>query len=389
MTVGEEDEIVVIDNGSGLIKAGMSGEDTPRSIFHNHIGAVKDPEKFINDFGNAKLSGRETGHEFVGPECQDLREHLDLLNPIERGQIVDWDRMEQVWDYTFSHELQLSPESSNVPVLLTDTPLGPKSARDRMAQIMFEVFKVPSFYVMQQSVLSLFASGRTRGIVAECGHGITHAVPVFEGYALPHAILRLDIAGSDITQCLERKIAKQYQDLATSSIEQLKEKLCYVKTDQEQDKDTVPFELPDGSIISVDSECRSSVAEILFTPSLLSSDHPAHGSRGIHEIVSESIKMCDHDLQKDLLGSVVLAGGSTMLPGFAQRMAQELGARHPESIKVIPGFKERERGYNSQRAFASWVGGSMFASLPTIKQLLVTKQEWEESHETIIHRKCF
>ncbi|KYQ89879.1 actin [Tieghemostelium lacteum] len=270
---------------------------------------------------------------------------------------------------------------------MTDSPLNSKSNRERMTEILFEKFNVPSLHICNSAVASMFASGLSNGIVLDSGDGCTHVVPVYDGYSLPHAILPFEISGKDLTNHLVKLLMEKDFAFTTTSekllVRDIKEKLAYVALDYNQElkgneKDIEKtYELPDGTDLSIGNH-RFRCTEPLFKSELLNSN----SSGGIHELIHNSILKCNGDLRKDMYSNILLSGGNTMIDRLSERLKHEITLLAPPgtTVNIISP---------PDRSFSTWIGASMLASSESFQQKLITKKEYKEYGATIIHQKCF
>ncbi|KYK60618.1 Actin-related protein, ARP1 class [Drechmeria coniospora] len=402
---------IVLDNGSGTIRAGFAGDDLPKCYFPSWVGRPKHLRV---------LAGALEGDVFIGQKAAtELRGLLKIRYPLEHGIVTDWDDMERIWEYVYGDGLKtLSEEVRRLstalalavvvvivvvvvvtlltrrptprqhPVLLTEPPLNPRSNRDTAAQILFETFNVPALHTSIQAVLSLYASGRTTGIVLDSGDGVSHAVPVYEGFAMPSSIRRIDVAGRDVTEYLQTLLRKSGYVFHTSAekevVRLIKESVSYVAHDpRREERDWVgvkaseskfaEYVLPDGHRLMIGPE-RFRAPEILFDPEIIGLEY-----QGVHQIVVDAISRTDLDLRKSLYSNIVLSGGSTLTKGFGDRLLTELQKLAVKDMR-IKIFAPPERKYST------WIGGSILAGLSTFRKMWVSIDDWHENPD-IIHTK--
>ncbi|OUC49997.1 actin [Trichinella nativa] len=313
-------------------------------------------------------------------------EYRGLLNiryPMEHGIVQNWNDMELIWQHLYSKDqLQTFPEEH--PVLLTEPPMNPSKNRERTAEYFFETFNVPALYISMQAVLSLYSTGRTTGVVLDCGDGVTHAVPIFEGFALPHSIVRTNIAGRDVTRLLRLLLRKEGVEFYRSSefeiVRTIKERICQVSTDSQRDdtgsSDKVQYMLPDGSTVVL-GPCRFRAPEVLFRPDFIGEE-----CEGAHECLAYCIQKSDIELRRQLYQNIILSGGSTLFPGFGDRLLNEVKRLAPKDIKIRITAPQ-------ERLFSTWIGGSILASLDTFRKMWISKKEYEDEGARVVHRKCF
>jgi len=270
--------------------------------------------------------------------------------------------------------------SQESPTLITEPPTTPLKEREKMAEILFEKFEIPAMYVGIQGVLSLYTAGSTTGIVVDMGHDVCFIVPVYEGHAIPNGIFTMNFAGKEITNFMVKSLEEKGHKFSESNKfdvgQTIKEKLGYVALnfDEELSREanaSVPYELPDGQVISVGID-RFRTPETLFKPNLVKIN-----SAGIHENTHGSISRCDVDIRKELYANIVLAGGTSIFPGMKERMQKEMTALAPGTTKV----KIIEP---AGRKFSDWNGGSQLGSLSTFKSMWVTKDNFDENGPSVV-----
>jgi len=382
---------VVCDNGTGFVKCGFAGDNFPAHIFPSIVGRpVLRSEEKMSDVVLKDI--------MIGDECTVARDFLETSYPITNGIVKDWADMKHLYDYTFFERLKIDPTEHKI--MLTEAALNPKSNRKKLVETMFETYNFQGVHCSIQAVLTLYAQGLLTGVVVDSGDGVTHIVPVYEGFAMPQQIKRLDVAGRHLTEYMIKLLQlRGYTFNRTADFEtvrEIKEKVCYVGYDLELEKKLAletttvmqSYTLPDGRVIKVGAE-RFEAPEALFEPNRVDVE-----SKGLAELVFHVINTCDINVRSELYKHIVLSGGSTMFPGLPSRLEKELRQHY---------LKEVAKGDKAQldklklriedpprRKHMVFLGGSVLADIMKDKEAFwMMRDEYYEKGVDKVLEKCF
>jgi len=407
MSVAGRLPAVVIDNGTGYTKMGFAANTEPQFIIPSMI--VTNEAVAQSKAGTAKVAAQKKGIEdldfFIGDDAAQYTNTYQTAYPIRHGQIDNWSHMERYWEHCIFKYLRCEPEDHYF--LLTEPPLNAPENREYTAEIMFETFNVPGLYIAVQAVLALAASWTSNkvertltGTVIDSGDGVTHVIPVAEGYVIGSSIKHIPLAGKDITNFVlqfmrERETQIPPQD-AMEVAKRVKETYSYVcpdlvkefvKYDQEPVKWIKEYKAVQ-SVTKKEWACdvgyeRFLGPEIFFNPEIFSSDFLTP----LPKVVDDTIQTCPIDCRRGLYKNIVLSGGSTMFKDFGKRLQRDIKRavdyrikRSEElsggKIKAVP-LDVNVISHHMQR-YAVWFGGSMLASTPEFYTVCHTKQQYDE-----------
>lgn len=395
---------VIIDTGTGYTKMGYAGNTEPQFIIPSCI-AIKETAKVGDQAARRLGKGVEDLDFFIGDEATDATNYA-VKWPIRHGIVEDWDLMERFLEQAIFKYLRAEPEDHYF--LLTEPPLNTPENREYLAEIMFESFNIPGLYIAVQAVLALAASWTSKqasertltGTVIDSGDGVTHVIPVAEGYVIGSCIKHIPIAGRDITFFIQQLLREREvgippeQSLETAKA--IKEKYSYVCPDIV--KEFSKYDTEPSKWIKV-HESKNAVTkqsftvdvgyerflgpEIFFHPEFANPDF----TTPISETVDDVIQNCPIDVRRGLYKNIVLSGGSTMFRDFGRRLQRDVKRMVDSRLKLseeLSGGRLKPKpidvqviSHNMQR-YAVWFGGSMLAYTPEFYNVCHTKADYDE-----------
>ncbi|GAA5975522.1 hypothetical protein JCM10908_005187 [Rhodotorula pacifica] len=420
---------VVLDNGTGYTKMGFAGNSDPSFVIPTCIATRGSPSS--GSRGPAVASkpsglGSSSGHLsskrgiedldfYIGDEALANSKTYNVNYPIKHGMIDDWDHMERYWEQCIFKYLRTEPEDHHF--LLTEPPLNPPENREATAEIMFESFNVQGLYIAVQAVLALAASWTSKsvqhrtltGTVIDSGDGVTHVIPVAEGYVIGSAIRHIPIAGRDISSFVQQLLRDRNEsgippEDSLRVAEKIKEDYSYVcgdmvkefsKYDREPEKFFAKYDgehSVTGRKYSVDVGYERFLApEIFFNPEIYSSDFLTP----LPEVVDQVIQTSPIDVRRGLYSNIVLSGGSTMFDHFGRRLQRDLKGivdQRIASSELASGSLLRSSGLevnvisHKKQRYAVWFGGSLLASTPEFGSYVHSKEAYQEYGPSLVRR---
>ena len=375
---------IIVDIGSGEVKAGFSGEENPKVIFKNYFGEPK-YNKILRIFNN---ESQELNEKFIGEDCDKYMGIIKLRFPVKHGIFQNEQDILSIFDYIYSKLGISSQEIKEHPVLITEPLLNPYTNREKIACSLFDNLGVPALFFASQPILSLFSTSNTSGVVLESGDGITQSCVVFEGYSIPCSYERYNYGGSDVTEYLKNLLKKRGYNFYNSTeyrlVNEIKENSCFcfggnIKNDIKDSKkalnrNLINYYLPDGSSIPIGDE-RLLATEILFKPEYIGKEYLS-----LPDMIISSVNKVDIQLRTKLYENILLSGGNTGFNGLHEQMNSELKNKLTKNMKINLQKPEKPQ-------YCCWFGGNIISTLEIFKKMWVTRNDWTEKGSNIVHIK--
>lgn len=381
-------EHLVIDLGNAYTKIGFSGEDLPKEIIPSLYARNKMYDK-KNEIGAFDQKMEVFGYEATDPN---YKNDFDLYH-LTCGDHKEKTSKEYIEFLKEVLENKMGLSISEYDVIVNISPIKNDENIRTYGRLFIEELGFKAMAMINSSSLSLFATGRTSGLVVQCGETRTYTVPIYEGFPLYHSLNKTKIGGRDLTEIFRRGIIENKIDINEGDINtlrQVKEKTCsvpvvhdylYYLDENNEDiikRETELFKLPDETIVKIPRKSRINASELLFTPSVFEDKKE---EVGLINLIIGSIKkteMIDKKFKQSLIENIVLSGGTTMMEGFADRIYQDVNKYEENGFEL-----EYEPNIiaENNRDIGKWIGMSMIASMSAFDKLFIKKMEYQELGE--------
>ena len=361
---------IVLDIGSGEIKAGFSGEEKPKIIFKNIIGEPK-YKKVLHAFNK---ENQEINVQYIGEDCDKNMGVIKLKNPVKHGIFSNEQDILSIFNYIYSKLGLNSEEIQQHPLLVTEPLLNPYTNREKIASTLFESLGAPAVFFASQPILSLFSTSSTSGTVLESGEGVTQSCVVYEGFSLPNSYERFDYGGADVSEYLKLLLKKKGYNFYNSTefrlVNEIKENSCFCLSNNLNidinnakkglNRNPINYYLPDGTSISIGEE-RLLAPEILFNTEYMGKEYLS-----LSDIIMSSINKVEILLRQKLYENILLSGGNTAFRGLKDKLTDEIKNKAYKNLKI--NLKSTPKP-----EYCCWLGGNIISTLEIFKKMCVNK----------------
>ncbi|KIY65436.1 actin-like protein Arp4p [Cylindrobasidium torrendii FP15055 ss-10] len=423
---GDEVAALVVDIGHSSVRAGYAGDDTPKAIIPTSYGYTYESPGNGQDVQMDDSAPPALKKKFhVGQSGPSIyRPGMEVGHPLTDGLITDFEPIQPLLDHAITKVLGCNPAEH--PILVTEPAWNTPEDRERMAEIIFEQFNAPAFYIANTGVLNAFAAGKGNALVIDVGQNMASVTPVMDGFVLRKGLQYSPLAGTIHSRAHNLLLSPaQYrpQGIALFPHQLIKDKLSVEPGQQPifslredrlpgvteswrawyearevdewlqsvggvldsgwndqlvQSRPPRQYEFPTGLNSMFGAE-RYFIGEQYFHNQ--QQQQVPQTARSLTALLSDSLRSYDVELRQVLVGNVVLTGGGSLLPGFADRLNTEL-SRTFQHVKI------HAPGNPIERRYGGWLGGSILGSLGTFHQLWISKEEWQEHGKAIIAQRC-